>query len=370
MDNSAQLENLLTKSLSQPLNEEEQVLLAAWLKEGEQNRQYYAQLKHTWHLAGMARQGDSDTSGEWKHFRTLLQEEEPEQETAEYEIHNRRGLYKWMLAGAAAASVLLVAGLGWNHWKNTTAADSHRQPAIFAAHYELNKGVRAKQVLLPDGSQVWLEPAAELSWQEPFTHARDIVLKGTARFSVAKDKAKPFAVHSGAIVTEVLGTVFTVQANNKDSVIKVRLYEGSVCVHAGDSGVTTPGNARWCLAPGQQLVFNNNSRAVSITGIPGSNAGTEKAVAPEAGLHKDSPALPAGEKGSWYMFNNQSLAQVFAQLQALYGVEIIYRKQDVQKMYFIGKFSKTDSVETILKQIATLNDLTISIQNNTYTISR
>ncbi len=62
------------------------------------------------------------------------------------------------------------------------------------------------------------------------------------------------------------------------------------------------------------------------------------------------------------MFNNQPLAQVFKQLEEMYGVEIVYRTADIEKMYFIGKFSKNDSVANILNQIASLNNLTVTKQ--------
>ena len=70
------------------------------------------------------------------------------------------------------------------------------------------------------------------------------------------------------------------------------------------------------------------------------------------------------------MFNNQPLAQVFKQLEEMYGVEIVYEEADIQKMYFIGKFSKNDSVSTILNQIASLNNLTVTRTNSTYIIRK
>jgi hypothetical protein len=54
----------------------------------------------------------------------------------------------------------------------------------------------------------------------------------------------------------------------------------------------------------------------------------------------------------------------------MYGVDIVFPEKEVEKMYFIGKFSKKDSVNNILKQIAVLNNLTVTRQNNRYLISR
>ena len=106
----------------------------------------------------------------------------------------------------------------------------------------------------------------------------------------------------------------------------------------------------------------------SVRRFTGNNEVAGKKVQDEQNS-ADQPSLPV-DKGSWYMFNNQPLAQVFKQLEEMYGVEILYSATDIEKMYFIGKFSKTDSVSNILKQIAALNNLTVTRQNNTYTISR
>ncbi len=70
------------------------------------------------------------------------------------------------------------------------------------------------------------------------------------------------------------------------------------------------------------------------------------------------------------MFNNQSLEQVFDQLKMLYNADIVYSKKDVYNLYFVGKFDKTDSLYTILNQIASLNNLKVSKKNNKFIITK
>ena len=70
------------------------------------------------------------------------------------------------------------------------------------------------------------------------------------------------------------------------------------------------------------------------------------------------------------MFNNQSLPQIFDQLEKMFNVEIGYDRKDIEKLYFIGKFDKTDSVEYILGCITTINDLTLSKQGNKFLIHK
>ncbi|MEO7961279.1 MAG: DUF4974 domain-containing protein, partial [Ginsengibacter sp.] len=71
---------------------------------------------------------------------------------------------------------------------------------------------------------------------------------------------------------------------------------------------------------------------------------------------------------SWFMFNNQPLAEIFQALGEMYGTKIIYSKTDFNKLYFIGRFNRSDSLEDILNHIATLNNLRIEKTDSTFTI--
>ena len=84
----------------------------------------------------------------------------------------------------------------------------------------------------------------------------------------------------------------------------------------------------------------------------------------------DDPAVPKYGRGSWFMFNNQSLEQVFDQLSLLYHVEIVYSKKDISRIYFIGRFNKSDSPVAVINQIAAVNNLTVTRQNNRFIIAK
>jgi len=70
------------------------------------------------------------------------------------------------------------------------------------------------------------------------------------------------------------------------------------------------------------------------------------------------------------MFNNQSLIEIFHSLELMYDVKIAYTKKDVEQRYFIGTFSKSDSVESILQQIAVLNKLTVTKKDSSFIIKK
>ena len=70
------------------------------------------------------------------------------------------------------------------------------------------------------------------------------------------------------------------------------------------------------------------------------------------------------------MFNNQPLSEVFDELQSVYNVRIVYRTADLHKMYFIGKFDTSVSLNVLLSRMATLYHLKIIREQDKYIIGK
>ena len=124
------------------------------------------------------------------------------------------------------------------------------------------------------------------------------------------------------------------------------------------------GNERkdYYLTPGQELVFSRKSRNVAIH-QPARTHSADPVLAKHAPVRVDSLS-------NWYMFNNQTLADVFDQLSAIYNVNIQYSMKDIRKMYFIGKIEKKDSLHKIIQDIALLNHLTVTNHDGSYIITK
>jgi transmembrane sensor len=375
MKNSEQLDDLITRSFGNELNSDDQALLVQWLSASEENRQYYDELKNTWQLMKNAKSSDEiNADREWTYFQEILEQDARGERDYTGDMPGRPGIVrKLLVATAMAASILviIIAGYNWlGNKKNNIVpvvakAENNNAPTVITRH-EVNTSGKAKRLVLQDSSEIILDPLSEVTWNEPFTNnRRDIRLKGRARFQVAKDKTKPFTVFSGQIATTALGTLFTVTAFAQEDLITVQLFEGKVVVKAADSIQPRLKNDFYLL-PGEELLFSNRQYTARVRRFVNDRATAKHRE--EDGM-EDQPLLPV-DKGSWYMFNNQPLAQVFKQLEEMYGVHISYPEKDIKKMYFIGKFSKNDSVSNILKQIAALNNLTVTRQNDTYIIGR
>ncbi|WP_316748277.1 FecR family protein [Pedobacter gandavensis] len=204
---------------------------------------------------------------------------------------------------------------------------------------------------LPDGSTVNLFPGAELRYASPFVkNKREVYLNGKSFFEVAKDKNSPFVVYAKGISTTALGTSFTITALNNSKLIKVVLHTGKVLVKSLDS-ITTISPFTAVLLPGKELVYNSGANKMSVSDT-------------KTFLVKKGAAIKE------LNFQQASLIDVFDQLEKHYKVNIVYDRADLAEMSFTGTLKLTQSIDTILEEIAELNKLNQLKTTNGYLIKK
>lgn len=117
-----------------------------------------------------------------------------------------------------------------------------------------------QQLLLPDGSRVWLNAESSIRFPSAFpASARNIEITGEAYFEIAPDKNRPFTVGVAGASIEVLGTHFNVMAYQNEAALETTLLEGSVNFRdgAGASRQLRPGQQSRLLKTQQVQVVNN-----------------------------------------------------------------------------------------------------------------
>lgn len=277
---------------------------------------------------------------------------------------HRRVRVAWL---AAAAVAILLIGSVWaylNIGGTGTERDVIKAGLSAAITERRNSADTLMRVLLEDGSVVILSPGSDIRYHEPFVSDksdRQVYLSGKALFEVVTDKGRPFIVHSDMLATTVLGTAFTVESFAESNIIKVNLHKGKVQVAAVETA-----QQKWkgkeILRPGDELVYDKATMLASV-----------KRYVPEAHFVK---AGPAGNRDvnvrrpDLYTFDVSPLSEVFDQLSVYYQVDIYYQPADIQNKYFSGKMHKTDSLATILNDIALLNQLMIEKNNQRYVIRK
>jgi ferric-dicitrate binding protein FerR (iron transport regulator) len=97
-----------------------------------------------------------------------------------------------------------------------------------------------KYILLPDSTQVWLNAGSTLEYPENFDKTvREITLLGEAYFDVKHAAEHPFIIHTGKVITTVMGTAFNINAYADRTNIKVSVSRGKVKVSLGNQVLAT-----------------------------------------------------------------------------------------------------------------------------------
>lgn len=191
------------------------------------------------------------------------------------------------------------------------------------------------QILLPDGTKVWLNAASSLKYPEIFRGSeRKVVLTGEAYFEVAKNKNMPFKVETNHQNVEVLGTHFNINSYMDDQTIKTTLIEGSIKVSNANYTKT--------LQPGEQSIINNFGLGNILIS---NNIDTDDEVAWKNGL---------------FRFNNAGLKSILGQLERWYDVKIDY--QSVPNKRYNGMVPRKAKLSEVLNMLELTGNISFKIE--------
>lgn len=217
------------------------------------------------------------------------------------------------------------------------------EPASHSNHPEINT-VRTPtggqwQVILPDGTHVWLNASSSISYEVPFNgKERKVQLSGEAYFEVSKNSAQPFKVISSNQEVNVLGTAFNIMAYPDEPTVQTTLVQGFVMVANGKQKVR--------LSPGDQT----NSTADKIQVRHGID--TEEAVS---------------WKDGYFKFNS-NLEEIMNRIARWYDIKIIYKHRPGLNETFEGEISRNRSLEDVLHIIEASGRVHFSINGRTVTV--
>jgi hypothetical protein len=182
------------------------------------------------------------------------------------------------------------------------------------------------EVVLPDGTRVWLNSATSLTYPVMFPgKERRVELTGEAYFEVAKNAASPFFVKTSSQTVEVLGTHFNINSYPDEKSVKTTLLEGSVKVTGSENGRVVK------LSPLQQAVnVSGNLKVID-------DADIEEALA---------------WKNGKFLFRNTDLQTVMRQLSRWYNVDVEYQGTVATKHYR-GRISRNVPVSQVFEILKT-----------------
>lgn len=231
--------------------------------------------------------------------------------------------HNWARISAVAASILLAIMASLFIWRQQIAkrserAVSHQGEELKGTINVKNTSKKPQKIPLKDGSYVVLNAQSTISYPEHFGEkTRQVYLQGEAFFDVKKDPSRPFIVHTGNLVTQVLGTSFTVKSYDAAKTIEVLVTRGRVSVYEA-SEKASQGRNGVILIPNQKITFDKASQKLTPSLV-------------------EAPSLvQPPETRTNFVFDRVPLDQVLATLRKAYGIEFVVESPSLSHCVFNG----------------------------------
>ena len=361
-----------------------------WVREPG-NRKYFRQLRKVWNLVNGPRVTPERKREELERFRNFMRQQPGGKERR---FVRRMGWYKY--AAVVFIPVLIVVYLSWHEFAredtrvllseepvypgtrqviltiaggDTIALQPNRDVDIQLAGqlrvvgsgesiaYELGEGENEGeeryntlatpvggeyQVVLSDGSRVWLNALTELRYPEIFKEdCREVYLSGEAYFEVEHDPGRPFVVVANGVEVTVYGTRFNVNAYADNDEVSATLVNGSVEV---SSGKQKPMG----LVPGEQAYGN----------------------AGELEKREVNVRLYTSWIDGRFLFNNAELEEIAKQVSRWYDVKISFEDDDLKEIRFSGAMLKFRPLSDLIEMIEATSFVRFSVKGENIIISR
>lgn len=180
------------------------------------------------------------------------------------------------------------------------------------------------QLVLPDGTKVWLNASSSIYFPTVFEgKERNVTISGEAYFEVAKNPEMPFNVKVKSMNVQVLGTHFNIMAYNDENSINTTLLEGSVKVSEGSLN-------RILISGQQSKVYKTGQIEIEEADI----------------------AEVMAWKNGWFQFNGNDIETIMRQISRWYDVEILYEGR-IPTSHFSGLVRRTNDISQVLKIMET-----------------
>ena len=326
-------ESLLMAYINKELTIEKQTDVEQWLKESEENKSVFDNLKKTWDMTGELTPEPVlvDTNKAWN---TVFSKITPSDNVININTKKPNQTFKYILAVAAMLAIIFMAF-------KFTDGDNNGNINLAANNSILSE-------TLADGSKITLNENSSLSYPEEFTtNERRVNLKGEAFFNIKRNEEKPFIIElANSQYVKVLGTSFNIKANDSDSLTTVYVSTGKV-EFGNDKDKTT-------LIAGETGVINNKTKKVYKI------------------IDKHSELKERYWQNQYLSFKGEKLKEVVHVLNEIFDTEIIINCEATRDMKISASF-KNNTLEYILEVISQTNELSIkqdkSKIKNTYSIS-
>lgn len=323
-------EDIINNYLTRQCSEEELIEVNAWMSESEENARQLFRMEEIYHLGKFDRYADEERMiRAEKQLDKKLEEEKRKR-------NKRLHMHRWMKYAAVAALLLLIGG-GAGYW--FYQKENVQQLLVAIA----NEGI-VKEVVLPDGTKVWLNNAATLKYPREFSEKeRNVYLDGEAYFEVTKNRHQPFTVQSDVMHVRVLGTVFNFKSDKRCRIAEATLIEGEIEVKGNKE------EGHIILAPGQRAELNKSNGRLTVKQV--------------------DARMDAVWHDNLIPFQKANIFTITKALERFYDVKIILSPDIQADKTYSGVLKRKTDIESVLSSLQNSIPIDYKIVGNNIFIS-
>jgi len=240
-------------------------------------------------------------------------------------IHKR---IKWWRPVAAAAAMLAFITAAWLLWPV-------KSPVQALATLKAPSG-HLRFLRLPDSSSVWVNAGSQLKYPDRFRDkTREVYLSGEAYFDVRHDAIHPFIIHTGPVITTVLGTAFNIREDLATRHVTVTVKRGKVSVANGKQEVAV-------LLPDQQVSIDLQKNKAFRSPVDAIQV--------------------AAWRGGELRFDNLAFMDAAKQVEDRFGVTIRFNNEKLKNCRFSASASADEPLDEVLKVMCAFNQASFKQQ--------
>jgi len=356
---------LLSKYLNKETDAEEALQVIQWAAASAEHKAILAKLQKAWDIAttGAGMQEWDVQKSKEQFFLKLIQ-----YESTKSIQNNNPFIISWRsiqtVIGYAAVILLLIGSSSLFVYQHFFRVSN--DPLADKAFTLISAPKGSKSILvLADGSKVWLNAGSSIKYGANFNKKdREVILDGEAYFDIAKNKNKPFLVHTSKITLRVLGTAFNVKSYNDENTVETTLIRGAVNVEKSENNGST---SNYSLKPNQKAIYNKSKNEIKFYDL--ADKTTTKTSKEKTPLAKEAPK--AGDKTepvstlveqdiSWkdgyFLVFDETLENILVKVERRFDISITFKTEAIKNLRYSGKI-KESTPEQILEALKTTSPL-------------
>lgn len=313
--------SLLAKYFSGQCSVQEKTEIEQWKNENAEQQELFCKLERQWKATSR------DITDSYIPDKGMIWQKiqhEINQKSRQVPSYTRTVLIR--VAGIAAMLAVVLTVSTFMLLKNTEELLPEGNKSVVIA-----PAGQKSQLILADGTQVWLNSGTKLTYDDQYSKTNRIVnLEGEAYFEVQSDQQNPFTVKAGEVEVKVHGTSFNVQAYSSEKDIIVSLLTGSVSLlRSADQELLS------FLKPNQSAVISRHELLCTVT------------------------TCDAETDASWHLnklkFEGATAENVWRKVERWYGVNITLYNNNPENKYWFSL--KTESLTELLRMIDKLTPI-------------